>query len=158
MQQRYLSVLVENQSGVLSRIAGLFSRRGYNIDSLSVGTTESPGISRMTIGVTCDDKLLEQMTKQLHKLIPVLKVTELGGTNALLNELALIKVRAGIRKRREVMDLAEIFRAQVVDVSDASLTLSLLGSKEKIDAALDQLQPYGIKEMIRTGATGLARG
>jgi len=158
MKQRYLSVLVENHSGVLSRIAGLFSRRGYNIDSLSVGTTESAGISRMTIGVTCDDKLLEQMMKQLHKLIPVLKVHELSHTNAMMNELALIKVRAGVKQRREVMDLTEIFKGSVVDVSDSTLTVSLLGTQDKIDAAVSQLQTYGIKEMIRTGATGLQRG
>ncbi len=158
MKQRYLSVLVENHSGVLSRIAGLFSRRGYNIDSLSVGTTESEGISRMTIGVTCDDKLLEQMMKQLHKLIPVLKVNELSHGNAMMNELALIKVRVGVKQRREVMDLTEIFKGSVVDVSDATLTVSLLGTQDKIDAAVSQLQNYGIKEMIRTGATGLQRG
>jgi acetolactate synthase-1/3 small subunit len=157
-RQRYLSVLVENHSGVLSRIAGLFSRRGYNIDSLSVGTTESPNISRMTIGVTCDDKLLEQMMKQLHKLIPVLKVNELNNGNSMMHELALIKVRAGIKDRRQVMDLAEIFKGNIVDVSDSTLTVSLLGSQDKIDAAVEQLQPYGIKEMIRTGATGLQRG
>lgn len=157
-RQRYLSVLVENHSGVLSRIAGLFSRRGYNIDSLSVGTTESPNISRMTIGVTCDDKLLEQMMKQLHKLIPVLKVNELNHGNSMMHELALIKVRAGIRERRQVMDLTEIFKGSIVDVSDSTLTVSLLGSQDKIDAAVEQLQSYGIKEMIRTGATGLQRG
>jgi len=158
MRQRYLSVLVENHSGVLSRIAGLFSRRGYNIDSLSVGTTESAGISRMTIGVTCDDKLLEQMMKQLHKLIPVLKVNELSHSNAMMNELAVIKVRASVKQRREVMDLTEIFRGQIVDVSDSTLTVSLLGTQDKIDAAVTQLQSFGIKEMIRTGATGLQRG
>ncbi len=157
-RQRYLSVLVENHSGVLSRIAGLFSRRGYNIDSLSVGTTESANISRMTIGVTCDDKLLEQMMKQLHKLIPVLKVNELNNGNSMMHELALIKVRAGIKDRRQVMDLAEIFKGNIVDVSDSTLTVSLLGAQDKIDAAVEQLQPYGIKEMIRTGATGLQRG
>jgi len=149
---------VENHSGVLSRIAGLFSRRGYNIDSLSVGTTESAGISRMTIGVTCDDKLLEQMMKQLHKLIPVLKVNELSHSNAMMNELAVIKVRASVKQRREVMDLTEIFRGQIVDVSDSTLTVSLLGTQDKIDAAVTQLQSFGIKEMIRTGATGLQRG
>ncbi len=158
MRQHYLSVLVENHSGVLSRIAGLFGRRGYNIDSLSVGTTEAPNISRMTIGVTCDDKLLEQIIKQLHKLIPVLKVNELDHTNAMMHELALIKVRAGVKKRREVMDLAEIFKGKIVDVSDSTLTVSILGPQDKIDAAVLQLQPYGIKEMIRTGATGLQRG
>lgn len=158
MRQRYLSVLVENHSGVLSRIAGLFGRRGYNIDSLSVGTTETPNISRMTIGVTCDDKLVEQMIKQLHKLIPVLKVHELNHTNAMMHELAIIKVRVGIKKRREVMDLAEIFKGSIVDVSESSLTLSILGSQDKIDAAVAHLKSYGIKEMIRTGATGLQRG
>tara|TARA_Y100001933_G_C18916697_1_gene529162 strand:- start:433 stop:921 length:489 start_codon:yes stop_codon:yes gene_type:complete len=157
-EKRYLSVLVENHSGVLSRIAGLFSRRGYNIDSLSVGTTESPNISRMTIGVTCDDKLLEQIMKQLHKLIPVLKVNELRQDISMMQELALIKVRSGVKDRRQVMDLAEIFKGQIVDVSDTSLTLSILGTRDKIDAAVQQLQAYGIKEMIRTGTTGLQRG
>ncbi|WP_430882926.1 acetolactate synthase small subunit [Fusibacter sp. JL216-2] len=157
-KKRYLSVLVENHSGVLSRIAGLFSRRGYNIDSLSVGTTESPNISRMTIGVTCDDKLLEQIMKQLHKLIPVLKVNELCQNSAMMQELALIKVRSSVKERRQVMDLAEIFKGQIVDVSDTSLTLSILGTHDKIDAAIHQLQTYGIKEMIRTGTTGLQRG
>lgn len=153
-----LSVLVENRPGVLARAAGLFARRGFNIDSLAVGETEVPTVSRMTIVVRVDKKPLEQATKQLHKLINVLRVAELPHDDSVERELALIKVAAGAGKRAEVLEVAEIFRAKVVDVDAASLVIETTGTPEKIDALTELLRDYGIVEMVRTGRIALGRG
>lgn len=158
MKKRVLSVLVENHAGVLSRIAGLFSRRGYNIDSLSVGTVEDPAYSRMTISVTADDWQTEQILKQLNKQIPVIKVVELAPENALIREILLAKVSAPVEQRREIMDLAEIFKAAILDVTDKSLVLEATGEKEKIEAFIGHLKPYGLLELARSSSVGMQRG
>jgi acetolactate synthase I/III small subunit len=153
-----LSVLVENRSGVLARISGLFARRGFNIDSLAVGETEDPAISRMTIVCSADGKPLEQITKQLHKLINVLRIAELPHDDCVERELALIKVAVGAGKRAEVLEIVEIFRATVLDVDPDALIIEATGSPEKIVALEDLLRPYGIGEMARTGRIALSRG
>ena len=153
-----ISVTVENRFGVLSRIAGLFSARGYNIDSLSVGETDDPTVSRMTIVVKGDDKILEQIYKQLNKLIDVIKVQDLTGEDFIERELALIKVSTGnFNERQEVMQLVEIFRAKIVDVGKKTLTIEAVGSGMKINALLDLIKPFGIKELIRTGKIAISR-
>lgn len=157
MKRQILSLLVENHPGVLSRIAGLFSRRGYNIESLSVGMTDNPGISRMTIVVTGDDAILEQIKKQLNKLIDTLKITELSLDNAVLRELVLLKVKADAHKRSEIIEIASIFRAKIVEVAPKSLTVEMTGDDKKIQGFLDLLKPYGIVEFIRSGCTGMER-
>ena len=153
-----LAVLVENKSGVLSRVASLFSRRGYNIDSLAVGVTEDPEISRMTIVVHGDDHVLEQVTKQLNKLIDVIKVSDIGGDEAVERELALIKVSADVDTRSEIIQIADIFRARIVDVAPRSMTVEVTGDESKIQAIEKLLRQFGIKEMARTGKIALIRG
>lgn len=153
-----LAVLVENKSGVLSRVASLFSRRGYNIDSLAVGVTEDPEISRMTIVVHGDDHVLEQVTKQLNKLIDVIKVSDIGGDEAVERELALIKVSADVSTRTEIIQIADIFRAKIVDVAPKSMTVEVTGDEAKIQAIEKLLRQFGIKEMARTGKIALVRG
>jgi acetolactate synthase I/III small subunit len=153
-----LAVLVENRSGVLSRVASLFSRRGYNIDSLAVGVTEDPEISRMTIVVHGDDHVLEQVTKQLNKLVDVIKVSDIGGDDAVERELALIKVSADVSSRAEIIQIANIFRARIVDVAPKSMTVEVTGDEGKIDAIEKLLRQFGIKEMVRTGKIALVRG
>lgn len=153
-----LSVLVENKAGVLARVSGLFSRRGFNIDSLAVGPTEDPAVSRMTIVVDADDLRLEQITKQLHKLVNVLKISDLDPKDAVTRELVLIKVNAPPEKRAEVVETANIFRANIIDVSKGTLTIEITGTADKIQALEDLLRPYGIKELVRTGKVALARG
>ena len=153
-----LAVLVENRSGVLSRVASLFSRRGYNIDSLAVGVTEDPEISRMTIVVHGDDHVLEQVTKQLNKLVDVIKVSDIGGDDAVERELALIKVSADVSSRAEIIQIANIFRARIVDVAPKSMTVEVTGDEGKIDAIEKLLRQFGIKEMARTGKIALVRG
>ncbi|MFN2389418.1 MAG: acetolactate synthase small subunit [Actinomycetota bacterium] len=153
-----LSVLVENRPGVLARIAGLFARRGFNIDSLAVGETEHPEVSRMTIAVSADGKPVEQITKQLHKLINVLRIAELPHDGAVERELALIKVGAGAEARAEVIAIAEIFRAQILDVCPEALTIEATGTPDKVRALEELLRPYRILEMARTGRVALARG
>jgi acetolactate synthase I/III small subunit len=153
-----LAVLVENKSGVLSRVASLFSRRGYNIDSLAVGVTEDPEISRMTIVVHGDDHVLEQVTKQLNKLVDVIKVSDIGGDDAVERELALIKVSADVSNRAEIIQIANIFRARIVDVAPKSMTVEVTGDEGKIDAIEKLLRQFGIKEMARTGKIALVRG
>jgi len=153
-----LSVLVANHAGVLSRISGLFSRRGYNIDSLSVGTTEDPKYSRITVALSGDERVIDQIQKQVAKLVDVLAVTELSHSDAVYRELCLVKVRADAQIRSEVFSLADIFRANIVDVSGATLTVELTGDSSKIEAFIELLQPYGILEIVRTGLTGIARG
>ena len=153
-----LAVLVENKSGVLSRVASLFSRRGYNIDSLAVGVTEDPEISRITIVVHGDDHVLEQVTKQLNKLIDVIKVSDIGADDAVERELALIKVAADVETRAEIIQIANIFRARIVDVAPKSMTVEVTGDEGKIQAIEKLLRQFGIKEMVRTGKIALVRG
>ena len=158
MKKHVLSVLVENHSGVLSRVSGLFSRRGYNIDSLSVGETEDPKISRMTIVADADEYTLEQIKKQLNKLVDVIKIIELKENHAVYRELALIKIAATKENRAEIIEIANIFRAHIVDVANESVVIEATGDQGKISALSNMLEPYGIKEVIRTGLTALERG
>jgi acetolactate synthase-1/3 small subunit len=153
-----VSVLVENKPGALARISGLFARRGFNIDSLAVGESEDPSVSRMTIVVSVDEKPLDQITKQLQKLINVLYVADLPHGDAVERELVLVKVRVDPGKRAEVVELAEIFRAKVVDVDRRSLTIEATGTPDKIAALEELLRPYGIVEIARTGRIALGRG
>ena len=155
MEKHVISALVENHSGVLNRISGLFSRRGYNIDSLSVGETETPSISRMTIVTKADKQMQEQIKKQLNKLIEVIKIVELNETSAVYRELALIKVGANHENRAEIIEIANIFRAHIVDVANESIVIEATGDQGKISALSNMLTPYGIKEVIRTGLTAL---
>ncbi|GAE90140.1 acetolactate synthase small subunit [Acetivibrio straminisolvens] len=158
MAKHTLSVLVENHAGVLSRIAGLFSRRGFNIDSLAVGVTENPEISRMTIVVDGDDYIVEQVSKQLNKLVDVIKIKELEDSDSVSRELALIKVGANASTRSEIVQIAEIFRAKIVDVSKSTLTIEISGSVNKVAALEDMLKQFGIKEIVRTGTIAIERG
>ncbi len=158
MARHTLSVLVQDQPGVLARIAALFSRRGYNIESLAVGPTETPEISRMTIVVDVDEHSLEQITKQLNKLINVLKIVELNDDTAVARELMLIKLRADEGTRASVLQLVELFRAKVVDVSTDAITIEATGSRDKLDALLEVLAPHGVKEIVQSGVVALARG
>ena len=158
MSVHTIAVLVEDQPGVLTRVAGLFARRGFNIHSLAVGTTEETGVSRMTMVVDAQRKPLEQVEKQLHKLVNVLKVVELEKGASVERELALIKVRTTVENRSQVMEIAQIFRARVVDVATAALTLEVTGPSDKVEALLDLLSPYGLLEVARTGRIALARG
>ncbi len=153
-----LAVLVENSPGVLVRVAGLFSRRGFNIESLAVGVTEDPRISRMTIVVEGDDRVVEQVSKQLNKLINVLKVSDLSEEESVARELALIKVNADPAHRASVLQIVDIFRAKVVDVGKRSMVIEITGAEEKINALLDLLREFGIKEVVRTGKIAMARG
>ena len=158
MKRHVLSVLVENQSGVLSRVSGLFSRRGYNIDSLSFGETEDPKVSRMTIVVRGDDHILEQIKKQLNKLIDVIKVVELDPEQSVFRELALIKVKTNMTTRASVIEIVDIFRANIVDVAADTLTVEMTGDEAKIEAFIALMDSYGIAEIVRTGLTALQRG
>jgi len=158
MSTHTVSVLVEDRPGVLARIAGLFSRRGFNIDSLAVGPTEDPGRSRMTIVVDCAEMPLEQVTKQLNKLVHVLKIVELEPARAVERELVLVKVKADPAVRYQIVELAEMFRAKIVDVAPEALTIEATGSPDKVAAMLELLDPYGIRELVRTGRVALARG
>lgn len=153
-----LAVLVENHAGVLSRVAGLFSRRGFNIDSLAVGVTEDPGISRMTIVVDGDEYIVEQVCKQLNKLIDVIKIKELENSDSVSRELALIKVAANAGNRSEITQLVEIFRAKIIDVSRSTLTIEISGSSDKVTALEELLKQFGIKEVVRTGIIAIERG
>ncbi len=152
-----LSVLVEDETGVLSRIAGMFARRGFNIESLAVGPTATRGVSRITMVVAGDEQAVEQMTKQLYKLINVLKVQDLTEIPCVQRELMLVKVNATPLNRREVIEIAQIFRAAVVDVSEDSLTLQVVGDPGKMVAILQNLSKFGIREMARTGKLALVR-
>jgi acetolactate synthase-1/3 small subunit len=152
-----LSVLVEDESGALSRISGLFARRGYNIESLAVGPTEQGGVSRLTMVVGGDDRVLEQMTKQLLKLVNVLEVIDLSTIPAVERELMLLKVKANSETRGAVFDLVQVFRAKVVDVADEALTLEVVGDPGKLVALEQLLRPFGILEIARTGKVALQR-
>ena len=158
MSRHTLSVLVENKPGVLARIAALFSRRGFNIDSLAVGLTEHPEISRITIVVSVEDLPLEQVTKQLNKLINVLKIVELEPTQAVQRELILIKVRADTDSRSKVLETVALFRAHVVDVALEAVTVEATGSHDKLDALVKVLEPFGIKELVQSGTIAVGRG
>jgi acetolactate synthase I/III small subunit len=158
MSSHTLSVLVENKPGVLARVSGLFSRRGFNIDSLAVGETENPEVSRVTIVVNADDSPLEQVTKQLNKLVNVLKIVELDASTSVQRELLLVKVRAERALRSQVLETVQMFRARVVDVSPDTLTIEATGTTDKLDALLRDLEPYGIKEMVQSGLVAIGRG
>ena len=153
-----LSVLVENEFGVLSRVASLFSGRGFNIDSLTVAPTNEEGLSRMTIVTRGDEKILEQINKQLNKLIDVLKVLDFTDGTAIEREMALIKVTAEDESRAEVLRIVDIFRAKIIDVTPKSYTIEATGAPQKIDAILELLRPLGLKELVRTGAVAIGRG
>ncbi len=156
--RQVLNVLVENQFGVLARIAGLFSGRGFNIKSLSVSETLDPSLSIMTIVTEGDEKILEQITKQLNRLIPVIKVIEVGGRPHVERELILVKVNAKPENRAEILRMVEIFRGKIVDVGPRTYTIEMTGDEEKIRAFLELIRPMGIKEMARTGIVAMIRG
>ncbi|MBH1940580.1 acetolactate synthase small subunit [Mobilitalea sibirica] len=158
MKRIVLSILVDNTAGVLSRVAGLFSRRGYNIDSLTVGETQNPAISRMTVLAQGDDQILEQIRKQLQKLEDVIEIIELVPGESVTRELILVKVNVAQKDRQAVISIADIFRAKIVDVAMESLMIELTGNQDKINAFINLLEPYSIKELVRTGITGLPRG
>ena len=151
-------MLVEDKPGVLARVASLFSRRGFNIQSLAVGATEQKDMSRMTIVVSVEDSPLEQITKQLNKLVNVIKIVEQEPDNSVDRELALIKVRADATTRSQVIEAVNLFRAKVVDVSTESLTIEATGTPEKLEALLRVLEPYGIRELVQSGVVSLSRG
>jgi acetolactate synthase I/III small subunit len=153
-----LSVLVENKPGVLARIAALFSRRGFNIDSLAVGETEHTEVSRMTVVVDVEDLPLEQVTKQLNKLVEVLKVVELEAESAVQRQVMLIKVRADAATRSQVLEFVQMFRAKVVDVATESLTIEATGTTDKLEALLEVLEPFGIRELVQSGMVAIGRG
>lgn len=158
MRQAILSILVDNSAGVLSRVAGLFSRRGYNIESLTVGATQNPKLSRMTVAVVGDDDVLEQIQKQLSKLVDVREVIELPSDASVCKELILVKVQASEKDRQSIIAIADIFRAKIVDVSNDSMVMELTGNQNKLNAFTNLLEGFKITEIARTGLTGLARG
>ena len=158
MSTHTLSVLVENKPGVLARIAGLFSRRGFNIDSLAVGPTEHPEVSRMTIVVSVERSPLEQVTKQLNKLVEVIKIVELEDRDSIERELLLIKVRADAETRGQVIDAVQLFRAKVVDVAPDAITIEVTGNAGKLKDFLAVLEPFGIRELVQSGMVAIGRG
>ncbi|HEX3783024.1 MAG TPA: acetolactate synthase small subunit [Pseudonocardiaceae bacterium] len=158
MSKHTLSVLTENKPGVLARVSGLFSRRGFNIESLAVGPTENPDVSRMTIVVSVDEQPLEQVTKQLNKLVNVIKIVELEPSTAVQRELLLVKVRADGTVRTQVLETVQLFRAKVVDVSPESLTIEATGTADKLDAFVRILEPFGVREMVQSGMVAVGRG
>jgi acetolactate synthase-1/3 small subunit len=153
-----LSVLVENKPGVLTRVAGLFARRGFNIDSLVVAETEDESVSRMTITVEEKDRSVEQITKQLHKLVNVLKITSLDPGASVERELLLVKVKADVRSRPEIMQMVEIFGARIADVSSEVLLIEMTGTRDKVGAFMEMLEPFGVIELMRTGRVAMSRG
>jgi acetolactate synthase-1/3 small subunit len=158
MEKHVLSALVKNSSGVLSRVSGLFSRRGYNIDSLTVGRTEDPSISRMTITLMSDDNVLEQVKKQLNKLEDVVRVIDFKANESVYRELVLIKVKANAENRSAINETVKIFRSKIIDLSTDTLTIELTGDEDKISALINLMEEYGIEELVRTGVTALQRG
>jgi acetolactate synthase-1/3 small subunit len=158
MSRHTLSVLVENKPGVLARVASLFSRRGFNIDSLAVGPTEHPEISRMTIVVNVEELPLEQVTKQLNKLINVIKIVELDPDASVQRELLLVKVKADLATRSHVLETVNLFRAKVVDVASDAVTIEATGTADKLDALIRVLEPFGIKELVQSGMVAVGRG
>lgn len=158
MSRHTLSVLVENKPGVLARVAGLFSRRGFNIESLAVGPTERPDRSRMTIAVSVDQQPLEQVTKQLNKLVNVIKIIELDESRSVQRELVMIKVAANEDTRSKILEIVGLFRAKVVDVGPDTVTVEATGSGDKLQALLRVLEPYGIRELVQSGMVAVGRG
>lgn len=158
MEKYVISILVENSAGALSRISGLFSRRGYNIDSLSVGETEDPNFSRVTVVARGDDQIIRQICSQLEKLVIVKKAMVLEPDTSVFRELTLVKVRATSKTRAEITGIAEIFRANIIDVSSEALTIELTGSQGKIKAFVKLMEPFGVLEIVRTGLTAIQRG
>jgi acetolactate synthase-1/3 small subunit len=157
-QHHMLSVLVENKAGVLTRVAGLFARRGFNIHSLAVGPTEHPSVSRMTVVVDVEDLPLEQVTKQLNKLVNVLKIVELDPTASVQRELLLVKVKADLSTRSHVLETVQLFRAKVVDVATDAVTIEATGTADKLDALIRVLEPFGIRELVQSGVVAVGRG
>jgi acetolactate synthase-1/3 small subunit len=158
MSRHTLSVLVEDKPGVLARISGLWSRRGFNIESLAVGRTEQPGISRMTVVVDVEDMPLEQVTKQLNKLVNVIKIVELEPSSSVQRELLLVKVKADLQTRSHILETAQLFRAKVVDVSTDAVTIEATGNVDKLTALLRVLEPFGVKELVQSGLVAVGRG
>ena len=158
MSRHTLSVLVENKPGVLARIAGLFARRGYNIDSLAVGPTEHDEVSRMTIVVSVEDSPLEQVTKQLNKLVEVIKIVELDGSASVNRELLLVKVKADADTRGRILDVVELFQAKVVDVSPDTVVIQSMGNVDKLADLRRLLEPFGIRELVQSGMVAIGRG
>ena len=158
MSKHTLSVLVENRPGVLTRVAGLFARRGFNIHSLAVGPTEHEGISRMTVVVDVEALPLEQVTKQLNKLVNVIKIVELEPTTSVQRELVMLKVRADATVRSQVLEVTQMFRAKVVDVAPDAVTVEATGTADKLSALRRMLEPYGIREIVQSGMVALSRG
>ena len=158
MSRHTLSVLVENKPGVLARIAGLFSRRGFNIDSLAVGPTEHPEVSRMTIVVNVEDSPLEQVTKQLNKLVEVLKIVELDGAASVSRELLLVKVKADATTRGHVLEVVQLFKAKVVDVATDAITVQVVGNQDKLEDFLRIVEPFGVRELVQSGMVAIGRG
>ena len=158
MSRHTLSVLVENKPGVLARVASLFSRRGFNIESLAVGPTEIADISRMTIVVNVEDSPLEQVTKQLNKLINVLKIVELDSESSVQREIMLVKVRSDNESRSSILETVQMFRAKVVDVAPDALTIEATGNNDKLTALLKVLEPFGVKELVQSGMLAVGRG
>lgn len=156
--QHTITALVDNRPGVLSRVSGLFSRRGFNIESLAVSITDDPLVSRMTIVCSGDDTELEQITKQLNKLIDVIKVYDYTGSSIVERELAMLKINAETKHRAEIMQVVDVFRAKIIDISEKTFTIEVTGSVAKINAIESLLQPYGIQEMVRTGKIAMMRG
>jgi acetolactate synthase-1/3 small subunit len=158
IERHTLSVLVEDKPGVLARVSGLFSRRGFNIESLAVGPTEHPDVSRMTIVVAVDDFPLEQVTKQLNKLIHVLKIVELEPAASVQRELLLVKVRADPGVRSQVLEIVNLFRAKAVDVTPEAVIIEATGTADKLSALLKNLEPFGVREMVQSGMVAVGRG
>ena len=158
MSKHTLSVLVENRPGVLTRVAGLFARRGFNIHSLAVGPTEHPEVSRITVVVDVDELPLEQVTKQLNKLVNVIKIVELETSASVQRELLLVKVRADQQSRSNVFETAQMFKARVVDVAPDTITIEATGNPDKLDSLLRVLEPFGIRELVQSGLVGIGRG
>ncbi|MDD2373277.1 MAG: acetolactate synthase small subunit [Syntrophomonadaceae bacterium] len=158
MRRHTLAVIVENRPGVLTRVTTLFRRRGYNIESLAVGETENPSISRITIMVMGDERILEQVTKQLYKLVDVIKIVDITDKRSVERELVLIKVKADVNVRAEIVQIVDIFRARIVDIGKTSLIIEVTGDGGKIDAIVESLKPFGIIELVRTGVVAMVRG
>lgn len=158
MDRHVLSILTQNHAGVLSRVVGLFSRRGYNIDSLSVDVTEYSDVSRMTVTVKCENDAIEQIIKQVEKLVDVISIVELDPNNSIFRELVLVKVKTNSQTRSEVISIANIFRAKIIDVASEAMIIELTGDASKVQALTTLMEPFGILEIVRTGLTALCRG
>ena len=158
MSRHTLSVLVENKPGVLARVAGLFSRRGFNIDSLAVGPTEHPEVSRMTIVVNVEESPLEQVTKQLNKLVEVIKIVELDAEQSVARELLLVKVKADVDTRGQVLEIVQLFKAKVVDVATDAITVQVTGNQGKLEDFLRVVEPFGVRELVQSGMVAIGRG